>query len=73
MHIYVTEKMLHRFGIVLGMATALLVLAVFQPRVDHDAEAHNQHCAMVQLWSETNGEYGWPDYNNSAHGCGKYE
>jgi hypothetical protein len=46
-----------------------LVLAVFQPRVDHDAEAHNQHCAMVQLWNETNGEYGWPDYNGTAGGC----
>jgi hypothetical protein len=73
MHIYVTEKMLHRFGIVLGIATGVLVLAVFQPRVDHDVEVAKQHCSMVKLWNDTSGEYGWPDYNNSAHGCGKYE
>jgi len=30
------------------------------------------HCEMVQLYTETNGEFGWPDYNNTAASCDKY-
>jgi len=28
-----------------------------------------QHCAMVKLWNETNGDFGWPDYNSTAAQC----
>jgi hypothetical protein len=24
---------------------------------------------MTQLFAATNGEHGWPDYNNTAHLC----
>lgn len=27
------------------------------------------HCEMVQIYRESNGEYGWPDYNNQGHLC----
>jgi hypothetical protein len=63
------EKILHRFGIALGIVTGIFLLALFQPSVDHDAEAAKQHCMMVQLWNDTQGEFGWPDYNGTAGGC----
>jgi hypothetical protein len=64
-----SNRQLSAFGWGLGIVTGLFLLALFQPSVDHDAEAAKQHCLMVQLWNETQGEFGWPDYNNTAHTC----
>jgi hypothetical protein len=27
------------------------------------------HCEMVGIYLKSNGEYGWPDYNNTAQYC----
>lgn len=27
------------------------------------------HCEMVEMFKTTNGQYGWPDYNNTARLC----
>jgi hypothetical protein len=64
-----TDKQLYRFGVGCGVLTGIFLLAAWQPSIDHDAAALRQHCLMVDLFSTSNGEYGWPDYNNTAHLC----
>jgi hypothetical protein len=27
------------------------------------------HCEMVGIYTQSKGQYGWPDYNNTAHLC----
>jgi hypothetical protein len=39
---------------------------------DQDLELKH-HCEMTQLFAATNGEHGWPDYNNTAHLCNNEE
>jgi hypothetical protein len=56
-------------------ALALLGLITLAACVD-EQEQHNElkhHCEMTQLFAATNGEYGWPDYNNTAHLCNTEE
>jgi hypothetical protein len=50
---------------------ALLALALALALGDNqpDTSQEQLHCEMVQIWNETKGEYGWPDYNNTAHNC----
>lgn len=49
----------------------ILILAVgvvlTQPD-DQDLELKH-HCEMVQIYRDSKGEFGWPDYNNTAHLC----
>jgi hypothetical protein len=62
-----SPRKLHALGWGLGIMTGVLLLSLIQPSFDHDAEAHKQHCLMVQLWIDTGGDFGWPDYNNTCH------
>jgi hypothetical protein len=64
-----TDKQLYRFSVACGVLTGIFLLAAWQPSIDHDAAALRQHCQMVALWESSRGEYGWPDYNRSAHLC----
>lgn len=46
----------------------ILVLTALSLTVDNhaDMELQQQHyCDMVQLHKDSNGELGWPDYNNT--------
>jgi hypothetical protein len=60
---------LNAMGWGLGIVTGIFLLTLIEPKIDHDAEALKQHCLMVQLWNDTQGEFGWPDYNGTAGGC----
>lgn len=54
-------------------ALALLGLITLAACVD-EQEQHNElkhHCEMVGIYRETDGQYGWPDYNNTAGDCPK--
>jgi hypothetical protein len=48
----------------------LITLAACVDEQDQDLELKH-HCEMTQLFAATNGEYGWPDYNNTAGDCPK--
>jgi hypothetical protein len=53
---------------VLATINALAVLATINAPDDQDLELKH-HCEMVHIYRESGGEYGWPDYNNTAHLC----
>lgn len=55
------------------LSAALLALGLALTLGDNKPDTSEQqlHCEMVQLYTETNGEYGWPDYNNTAGSCPK--
>jgi hypothetical protein len=48
----------------------LIALAACVDEQDQDLDLKH-HCEMTQLFAATNGEYGWPDYNNTAGDCPK--
>ena len=45
-----------------------VIAIVFNAPDDQDLELKH-HCEMVQIYRESKGEFGWPDYNNTAHLC----
>jgi len=49
--------------------SVLTAYAVRQPPNQYDEQVLKLHCEMVQVWEETNGEFGWPDYNDTAALC----
>lgn len=58
------------FGVV--MVSVLLmasILVITAPLADDQDLALKHHCEMVQIYRDSGGEYGWPDYNNTAHLC----
>jgi hypothetical protein len=50
----------------------LITLAACVDEQEQDLE-HKHHCEMVGIYRETDGQYGWPDYNNTAHLCNTEE
>lgn len=46
------------------LATALLLAGMLTLDDQLEAEAH--YCAMVQLWQDTHGRYGWPPYRGKC-------
>lgn len=54
-------------------SAALLALGLALAFGDAAPDTSEQylHCEMVQIWADTDGEYGWPDYNNTAGSCPK--
>jgi energy-converting hydrogenase Eha subunit A len=57
-------------GAVVVGVLATAVAAVLTLPSDQDLDLKH-HCEMTQLFAATNGEYGWPDYNNTAGDCPK--
>ena len=57
------------------VAIAVLALITLAACVDSQGEdlEHKHHCEMTQLYATSKGEYGWPDYNNTAGDCSKEE
>lgn len=50
--------------------TALGAIFVLQDRTAQRLdETQLIHCEMVGIYLKSNGEYGWPDYNNTAQYC----
>lgn len=48
----------------------LITLAACVDEQEQDLELKH-HCEMVGIYRETDGQYGWPDYNNTAGDCPK--
>lgn len=49
---------------------ALIMIFVLQSKTSERLdEVQVLHCQMVALWAESNGERGWPDYNETAQYC----
>jgi hypothetical protein len=56
------------FGIV--MICVLFMASILAVNAPHEQDLQLQHhCEMVEIYRATNGQYGWPDYNNTAHLC----
>ena len=48
---------------------ALITLAACVDAQDDQDLDLKHHCEMVGIYTQSNGEHGWPDYNNTAHLC----
>lgn len=55
-------------AIVLILMVALMIHNQIDAPDDQDLTLKH-HCEMVQIYRDSGGEYGWPDYNNTAHLC----
>lgn len=60
-------------AILLLIAALVLTLAVTHGDAKPTTSKQELHCGMVQMWNETSGEFGWPDYNNTAAACRQQE
>lgn len=49
-----------------GVVCAAAYVAIDRTMGDDLGELQGKYCAMVQIYKETNGERGWPDYNGDA-------
>ena len=56
-------------SLLISLALLALALALTFGDAAPDTSEQDLHCEMVQIWGQTNGEYGWPDYNNTAGSC----
>lgn len=58
------------FGIVLiSVLLMASIMVTTAPLADDQDLEQKHHCEMVQIYRDSNGEFGWPDYNNTAHLC----
>ena len=61
-----------RDALLIALGFLVLCLSIVSgDKAPEDQTEHELHCEMVQIWNDTNGEYGWPDYNNTATDCQK--
>lgn len=53
--------------IIMGAASAALITALYltAPEQSEPERQAEQYCDMVEAWHDTNGEHGWPDYNEN--------
>lgn len=55
-------------AVVVILMAALMIHNPADAPDDQDLE-QKHYCEMVQIYRESGGEFGWPDYNNMAHLC----
>lgn len=51
------------------VAGVVIILLVISAGGEQDPNPTDQYCEMVQVHQETDGEYGWPDYDNLHKYC----
>jgi len=56
--------------VILGATIAALIAALYltAPDTIEEQAQLDRYCEMVEVWDETDGEYGWPPYNG-REGC----
>lgn len=60
------------FGFVMiSVLLAASILAITAPLADDQDLELKHYCEMVQIYRESDGEYGWPDYDNRANLCSR--
>lgn len=71
-----TEKLISAIwgfvNVILLIALLLVLIGLAAVFSDDEPEENlylKHHCEMVYLFATSKGEYGWPDYNNTAHLC----
>jgi hypothetical protein len=57
----------------LAALTAWVLLTITERPAQYDEQVLKLHCEMVQVWEQTGGEFGWPDYNDTAALCSQEE
>lgn len=52
----------------MGVVTLFLFVACVAGTMEYGDEERQQvlYCDMVHIYTESDGMYGWPDYNNNA-------
>jgi hypothetical protein len=55
-------------------AISLIVIAVMGYRLGESdvnlaQTEHEHYCQMVQIWQDTEGDFGWPDYLDKGDTC----
>jgi hypothetical protein len=52
----------------IGVVALFVLAACVVSTMGYEDEERQQvlYCDMVQIYQESGGEYGWPDYNNNA-------
>jgi hypothetical protein len=53
-----------QYIVAISLAITLGLVAWLCNTDEPTAEQHN-YCEMVDIWNDTEGEYGWPDYNDN--------
>jgi hypothetical protein len=54
--------------IIFLVALTIVIIGVFAPKETQKSQEMNvtiQYCEMWSIWHDSDGEYGWPDKNNS--------
>jgi hypothetical protein len=54
--------------ILLVLAVAITILTVITGKRE-ESPPPTEYCEMTQLYVETRGEFGWPDFNSNMHLC----
>jgi len=54
------KKYIITFGI-----CAIITLVTLSVGTDEPTAEQQNYCEMVDIWNDTQGEYGWPDYNDN--------
>jgi hypothetical protein len=47
------------------LATCLAIVGYISNELTSTSGQQIRYCEMVSAWQETDGEYGWPDYNDN--------
>lgn len=68
MNSYYLVRVMQLMGAGMFVILILAVGVVLTQPDDQDLELKH-YCEMVQIYRDSNGEFGWPDYNNTAHLC----
>ncbi|QQM14088.1 hypothetical protein pVco14_038 [Vibrio phage pVco-14] len=51
-------------AVLILVCTSLILMAVGQMEKQDEAMALEHYCQMVEIFQQTDGENGWPDYDN---------
>ena len=59
-----------RWTVIVGVLLMIAALGIAGTRDYEDAGREFQHyCAMIDIYEQSDGEYGWPDYKNQQEEC----
>jgi len=53
-----------RYIVAISLAITLGLVA-WLCNTEEPTEEQQNYCEMVDIWNDTDGEYGWPDYNDN--------
>jgi len=55
---------LKMLALIIGAATVIYCQATMEQDYEHSEKEGEIYCDMVDIFTETEGQYGWPDYQH---------